>query len=241
MHLSFRHLTLLYPVSLVVFLAVWDATKTKFIETFSSLVGLALTCMINQGVIFIFRQNVFRTFFRTHPAISNTWTLALETWHLALSPGVFVQRTFQILISAVIWIGRVDVPFLAETVNVFGIVLIDNVPTHYAKDLLTHEAHHHPYIERLAQLYLLRWHHGSDFGSRAGAVWRQIFVLALCPWLQQYRVYRQQRTKQTLLDLERFREVKVALDSSQFSSISKWLSSKKLLFGQDHDLDLANL
>lgn len=219
----------------MVFLGVWEATKKKAIETVSSLLGLAITILLKTVVVTIFRQNVFRTFFRTRPSVSNIWTLALETWHLALSPGVIFSRTIQIVAATVIWIGRVDVPFLAPTVNLFGVYFFDNVPAHYAKDILTHEAHHHPYIERLAQLYLLRWHHGIDFGGRAGAVWRQLFVLALCPWLQKYRVYRQERTKQSLAELEQRRLT--ALEASKAQS----RKSFRLRSTRRFDIDLNAL
>jgi hypothetical protein len=37
-------------------------------------------------------------------------------------------------------------------------------------------------------MYLMKLHHGSDFGTRAGAYWRMLFVLALMPWMKDYRV-----------------------------------------------------
>lgn len=64
---------------------------------------------------------------------------------------------------------------------------MDALPIIFNRDLLVHEAHRHPYIERLGYLYLLKLRHGPAFGSRGGAAFRILFTVALMPWLRSHR------------------------------------------------------
>ena len=57
--------------------------------------------------------------------------------------------------------------------------------------------HRHPLIERLGLLYLLKLYNGKSFGTQAGGQWRILFVLALMPWMRNYRV---QSSQGLLLD-----------------------------------------
>lgn len=52
---------------------------------------------------------------------------------------------------------------------------------------VVHEAHGHPYLDRIGTIYLMRLSHGDQFISNAGSAWRRLFVLALMPWLHKYR------------------------------------------------------
>lgn len=105
---------------------------------------------------------------------------------LRLGGGVLVSRLCQFLLAAAFWIGRIDSTFLNEDVQVVG-YRFDNVPIYYRTELLMHEAHRHPFIERLSAMYLMRLKHGDYFASNAGAAWRHLFVLTLMPWLLKHR------------------------------------------------------
>jgi len=59
-----------------------------------------------------------------------------------------------------------------------------------------HEAHRHPFLERLAQIYLMKLRY-KNFGScRAAAAWRQLFIVAYFPWLAKYRVFDKERLEE---------------------------------------------
>jgi hypothetical protein len=79
----------------------------------------------------------------------------------------------------------------------------DYVPTYFIKDLLVHEAHRHPYIERLAQMYLMKLRFRDSFGSNAGAAWRQLTILAMFPWVAKNRVFDKERLELTVSELEK--------------------------------------
>jgi hypothetical protein len=68
----------------------------------------------------------------------------------------------------------------------------------FRKDVLIHDAHRHPYMERWGLLYLLKLRHGASFGTPAGAAWRILLTLALMPWLRNYRVYPQLQASEWL-------------------------------------------
>jgi len=94
----------------------------------------------------------------------------------------------KLLLAAATCIGRIDRPFLAKGIGRVGPLELDNYPIVHTKDLLSHEAHRHPYIELLGVFYMMKLRYGEHFGARAGSAWRLLFVYALFPWLHQYRI-----------------------------------------------------
>ena len=123
---------------------------------------------------------------RKQPRASNYNSLAMECWHLGVGGGTLLSRLAQFLFAAAFWIGRIDVQFLDEHVNLFA-YSFDYVPIYYRREILVHETHKHPFINRLGGMFLMRIKHGSNFSSAAGTQWRLLFTIALFPWLAKYR------------------------------------------------------
>ena len=88
----------------------------------------------------------------------------------------------------IFYLARIDTPFLAPGVGRVGPVELDGYALAFRKDLLLHDAHRHPLIERFGQICLLKLRCGPRFATRAGSAWRLLFVMSLFPWLRRYRV-----------------------------------------------------
>jgi len=94
----------------------------------------------------------------------------------------------KLALVALLEVGRFDKPFLAEGVGKLGPMNLDSYPIIFRQDILSHEAHLHPYIERIGKMYLMRLRHGDGFSSTQGSCWRLLFVVALMPWVRKYRI-----------------------------------------------------
>mmetsp|Transcript_27401 Transcript_27401/g.41026 ORF Transcript_27401/g.41026 Transcript_27401/m.41026 type:complete len:174 (+) Transcript_27401:1566-2087(+) len=126
-----------------------------------------------QSVIILVVGRVnYAAFYRKRPWIGNLCGVALECWHLGLTTYYVITRAVKLIVAAAIYIGRIDAPFLAEGVGLIGPVDLDAFPTIYRKDLLSADAHRHPFIERLGVIYLLKIKHGTKFATTAGSIWR---------------------------------------------------------------------
>lgn len=56
------------------------------------------------------------------------------------------------------------------------------------------------------QIYLMKLRHGKSFSTDAGAAWRQLATMALCPWVVKYRVFNEERYASALSELEERRQ-----------------------------------
>jgi hypothetical protein len=194
-------------IGLVIFLFIWDFSQDFMVLLTAWGIGLTVTIVLKMIMTSFCRKRFFRAFYRVFPGKANVSTLALECWFIGLGGGVLVGRLTQFLLASAFWIGRIDQPFLADNVALLG-YKFDYVPLNYVKEILVHEAHRHPYIERLGAMYLMRLLH-KDFGSDAGGCWRQLFVLTLMPWLMKYRVFHEQRCAESVKDQESETQVKL--------------------------------
>jgi len=181
-------------IALFIFLIMWPVTWPFMKLMFAWLLGLVITILLKTIAIKLCRANFYQAFYRRRPAAANFANLALECWYIGLGGGVLVARFSQFILASVFWIGRIDVPYLSPDVNIAGYGF-DLVPTNYRKDLLVHDAHRHPLIERISAMYLMRLVHGQTFSSRAGACWRNVFVVVLCPWMTKHRVFKTKADK----------------------------------------------
>lgn len=208
-----------FLIGLLLFLFVWEFTQSIALLILAWGIGLTITILVKTIMTSFCRKRFFRAFYRTYPGRANLTTLALECWFIGLGGGVLIGRITQFLLASAFWIGRIDEPFLADNVALLG-YKFDYVPMNYVKELLVHEAHRHPYIERIGAMYLMRLRHKSFASSDACACWRQLFVLTLLPWLMKHRVFEEQRGSESLRDQESEREVKADEDRELFTEMA---------------------
>ena len=108
------------------------------------------------------------------------------------------------------------------------LLVFDYAPQSFLKDIFIHEAHHHPYIERLLAMYLMKLKN-DDFCSEAGACWRQLLVTALMPWLLRVRVFSDERLEDIREEYNiRRREGQSPLQIRQAAMLKASLASRQL-------------
>ena len=155
----------------------------------SSVIGLSITILIKMLMLMAVRSKFSgNTFYRSSPAVANFICVILEAWNLGISVLFVFIRMLKLLIAAFLYVARVDIPFLSEYADEVGGFVIDASPFIFRKDLLQHEAHRHPYLERIGVMYMMKLRYGDRFGNEAGTAWRLLFVYALLPWLRKYRI-----------------------------------------------------
>ncbi|CAB9521768.1 unknown protein [Seminavis robusta] len=180
-------------VGLVIFFFLWQATAYFAQRLLAIVIGIIAVTLFRLLLVSICRCTLYKSFYRERPGIANILFLALEWAVFALSVGFIFARMIKLMLAAGMSIGRIDTPFLAPGVGRIGALELDGYPMIHLKDVLSHEAHRHPYIEQIGVVYLMKLRHGSRFGQRAGTCWRLIFVHALLPWLHKYRVMTRSR------------------------------------------------
>jgi hypothetical protein len=176
----------------VAFIFLWQASIALVQRFLSFVVGITAVIIFKLVMVQCCRCACYTAFYRRRPVQANLSSLALECANYALSVGFVLIRMVKLLITAALYVGRIDSFFLAPEVGELNIgklhFRLDNYPHIFLKDILSHEAHRHPYIELLGCMYLLKLRYGNHFGNRGGSTWRLLFVYALMPWMHKYRI-----------------------------------------------------
>ena len=143
-----------------------------------------MTILLKMVLCMVFLKTAYAGFYRKMPAFANAFMFAMECWHIALTVAYVLSRLVKFLLATGLYVGRIDRPVLAE-----GLALdVDSLPRVFRQNLLSAEAHRHPYMVQLGQMYLMKLRHKDDFGTKAGSIWRLLFVSALMPWLRKKRI-----------------------------------------------------
>lgn len=172
-----------------IFLALfmWPDFAEIALLVFSSIVGALTTILVKWVVLIAFRMKNQKAFYRKSVIKANIVGVILQAWNLGLTSAFVLWRAIKLFIAAQTFIGRIDVFFLSDRASSIGLLDYDLFPIIFQKDILLKESHHHPYLERLGLMYLMKLRH-DDFGSYAGTCWRMLFVYALAPWMRTHRL-----------------------------------------------------
>lgn len=171
----------------VIFVFLWNGIRDQALNFMAGVIGFTSTFILKWLMLKVFRRFYFSGLYRRKPGAANIFHLVLECWNIALSSGFMLLRVVRLVLTAVFYVGRMDTPFLAEGVGVIFNSPLDSYPMAFRRDLIVHDAHRHPWIERLGTIYMMKLQHGRQFGRRGGAAWRMVFVFALLPWLRKHR------------------------------------------------------
>jgi hypothetical protein len=173
-------------VGVVIFLFLWQATSTFFVNLLAILIALLCTIIIKVLISILLLRTAYVGFYRKKVNRVNIVSLVLECIMVGFSVGTTLARAVKLVLIACLYIGRVDTPLLARGVGVGP--LMDRYPNIFRQDILALEAHRHPFVDLIGKLYLLKLRFGGRFANRAGYAYRLIFTVALLPWLRKHRV-----------------------------------------------------
>mmetsp|Transcript_10121 Transcript_10121/g.14728 ORF Transcript_10121/g.14728 Transcript_10121/m.14728 type:complete len:1032 (-) Transcript_10121:116-3211(-) len=175
-------------ITVTVLLCLYEGTQTYIFTFLSLLIGVTTTLLVKVVASILLNNYNFDGYYRKNPVFANISNLCFECWHLTITSGYVIARFVKLTVIVILFLGRYDVPILADGVGEIGKIRLDNFPHVFKMDLLAIDAHRHPYIERLGMMYMMKLKHGAQFGKKAGSIWRLLFVFALMPWLRKYRI-----------------------------------------------------
>ncbi len=162
----------------LVFLIVWHVTRSVLFTIIAQLIGMGTTYLLRVLVLLFLRRKYCAAYYRMETMKDNFMNLILECWNLGITSGFMLVRACKLFFLTACYLGRLDTPMLADGVGVLNLGIVKNIaldsyPIAFRKDLLSHDAHRHPLLERLGTMY---------------SCWRVLFVLCLMPWMRKYRL-----------------------------------------------------
>ncbi|CAB9503463.1 expressed unknown protein [Seminavis robusta] len=173
--------------SVFTFLCLYAETQQMMIRFTANCIGMLITMILKQVLMLFIRSRWSRGYYRSRPAVVNISNTIQEVWNLGLTTFTALVRGLKFMAIFLLYLGRIDREVFAPGVGWFrDDIPLDGLPHCFARDLLLHEAHRHPLIERLGLLFMIKLRKGSDFGTRGGAAWRVLFTGTLMPWLRKY-------------------------------------------------------
>jgi len=108
-------------------------------------------------------------------------------------------RALKLFAICTFYIGRIDTQLFAPGVGWFlDKIPLDGLPHCFYRDLLLHDAHRHPLIDRLGLVFMLKLKHGPNFGGTANQRWRMLFTYTMMPWLRKYLLAKDVLVEETL-------------------------------------------
>jgi len=168
----------------VVFLSVYQLTRAIVVKVIQVTLGLTITILLKMLVVKCVGNLTYTGFYRKRPITANIFSLGMEVWHMAVTLGIVGARLFKMILTAGLYAGRIDTPVLSREI----FMNMDKFPNMFLQDILVTEAHRHPYIERLGVMYMMKLRYGDQFARLSGSIWRLLFIFALMPWMQKYRI-----------------------------------------------------
>ncbi len=171
------------------FLCLWQVTIVWIQRLIALIIGVSLVIVVRALFSKYCRATFHRGFYRIRPFEANIVALLNSCLNFALSTATVLIRMGKLLVLASLYVGRIDTPFVAHKVGEYfgGWIQLEGYHRWFIADVLAVEAHRHPYLETLGKLHLLKLKH-PKFMTSLGCMWRDIFVIAMMPWLHKYRL-----------------------------------------------------
>jgi hypothetical protein len=121
-------------ISLVAFGFAWETTRDFLLIFLAQIIGILVTLLIKIVAMQLLRRTWYGGFYRKHPAGANIFMVFIECWNIALSSGYILARSLKFIILSILYIARVDTPFLSHGVGwLIGNIPLDVYPISFAK------------------------------------------------------------------------------------------------------------